>query len=311
MSTWTEYFWGKSDNSGPSSQPADEQTSLPQYDTFNGLAPKYQVGPQHDQNHVFPDEWELTEEVRKLVPEAVNYPSRYILIFLFARRHSVPHSAKLLDKHLKWIKSLGLPEITEENPYPFKPDQLTEEEKHWAIKEGPLVYKHILLDKRGRLLQYVRPRCWVKGRISMNRYVSTVIWWYYYSFQHIPISIHRNGIAVVIDMKDMGWANLDFSTDVQQFITTATSCLPGRMRQSWIVNSNWILNTAWNLLKLILSDKILSRMQVFDISKLVDEVDKKYILKDLGGDWDPDLQKEWYDAVFDLDRLLLEKKKNI
>eukprot|EP01124_Arcella_intermedia_P017898 TRINITY_DN24880_c0_g1_i1.p1 TRINITY_DN24880_c0_g1~~TRINITY_DN24880_c0_g1_i1.p1 ORF type:complete len:309 (+),score=31.72 TRINITY_DN24880_c0_g1_i1:115-1041(+) len=308
MSTWTEFIWGKSESAANTT--ADIE-NLPEYDTFNGLAPKFQVGPELDPNHIFEEELALVEEVRKLVPESVNYPSRYILIFLFARRHSVPHSVKLLTKHLRWLKSLGLPEVTNESPYPFTPDQLTTEERHWAISEGPLIYRHALYDKRGRLLQFVRPRNWIKGRISLNRYVSTVVWWYYYSFRHVPLAVHRNGISVVIDMKDMGWASLDFSSEMQQFITTATSCLPGRMRQSWIVNANWILNTAWSLLKLIMSEKLLARMQVFEISNLSDEIEKQYILKDLGGDWEPNLMVEWYEKVFELDQLLKESKKEI
>jgi len=142
----------------------------------------------------------------------------------------------------------------------------------------------------------------------MKRYISTVIWWYYYCFQHVPLSIHRNGMAVVIDMRDMGWANLDFSTDVQQFITNAVVCFPGRMRQAWIVNPNWIFSTAWALLKLVLSSKVMARMQSLPLDDLVKEVDKEYIPKDLGGEWEVDLEKEWYAKVFELDRIAKEEK---
>jgi len=316
MSTWSEYFWGTSyNNNAPddSLPPPPEIEPLPSFETFNGLAPQFQVTEEHDPNHIFPEEFELIEKVRSQVPEAQHYPAKYILIFLFARRHSVPHSVKLLLKHLEWLKKLGLPSVTEDNPYPFKADQLTEEERQVAIREGPLLYRHMMTDKHNRLLQYVRVRCWFQGRISVNRYISMVIWWYYYSFKHVPLRIHRNGMAVVIDMRDMGWANLDFSTDVQQFITTALTCFPGRMRQAWIVNPNWIFSTAWALVKMVLSTKVLSRMQQLPVECLPNEVDVAFIPKDLGGEWEPDPQKEWYDKSFELDRIAKEeedKRKN-
>jgi len=247
--------------------------------------------------------------VRSQVPAAASIPARIILIFLFARRHSVSHSVKLLEKHLGWLDTMGLAPVTEENPYPFTIDMLTEEERQFAIREGPVLYKHILTDKHNRLLQYIRLRCWFQGKIPMKRYICSVIWWYYYSFKHVPLSVHRNGMSVVIDMRDMGWANLDFSTDVQQFITSALTCFPGRMRQAWIVNTNWIFSTAWALVKMILSTKVMSRMVQLSVENLVDEVEICNIPKDLGGEWEPDVQKEWYEKVLELDRIAREERK--
>jgi len=309
MSTWSEYFWGTNATTPNQTPATDEVENLPVYDTFNGLAPQFQVTKDHDSNHIFPEEYELIEKVRSQVPAAASIPARIILIFLFARRHSVSHSVKLLEKHLGWLDTMGLAPVTEENPYPFTIDMLTEEERQFAIREGPVLYKHILTDKHNRLLQYIRLRCWFQGKIPMKRYICSVIWWYYYSFKHVPLSVHRNGMSVVIDMRDMGWANLDFSTDVQQFITSALTCFPGRMRQAWIVNTNWIFSTAWALVKMILSTKVMSRMVQLSVENLVDEVEICNIPKDLGGEWEPDVQKEWYEKVLELDRIAREERK--
>jgi len=314
MSTWSEYIWGAlpttitttPDHNAP--PPPVEIDTLPEYDTKNGLAPHFQWTDGLDPDFIFPEEYELIEKVRSEVPAAIDYPPRFILIFLFARRHSVPHCVKLLTKHLTWLQTMGFAPVTRTNSYPFSPELLTDSEKQYALKEGPLLYKHMLVDKQGRLLQYVRPRCWIHGRINMKKLIGVVIWWYYYAFQHVPLSIHRNGMAVVIDMKDMGWANLDFSTDAQQFISQALTCFPGRMRHAWIVNSNWIFSTAWSLIKLVLSAKVLARMQPLALDKLVEEIDREYIPKELGGDWEPDVQREWYEKVFELDRIAKEEK---
>jgi len=251
-------------------------------------------------------EYELIEEVRKLVPAVASWPDRYILIFLFARRHSIPHTVKLLNKHIQYCQSMGFKEITADNLYPFTPDQLTEEEFKLAF-EGPLIYKHGLRDKHNRLLQIVRPRNWVQGRINMKRYISFVFWWHYYSWQHVPLAIHRNGIAVIIDMTNMGWANLDFSADAQSFITNAITCFPGRMRQGWLTNSGWILNTALTLLSYIISAKVMSRMVTVTQETLFENIDKEYVPAELGGTWKYDYRKDWYEKVLELDALKKQK----
>jgi len=283
--------------------------NLPEYKTFNSLAPEFQLTPEHDPDYIFPREYEIIEEVRKQVPAVSRWPDRYILIFLFARRHSIPHTVKLLNKHIQYCQFMGFREITEDNLYPFTPDQLTEEELKLSLLEGPLAYKHILVDKYNRLLQIVRPRYWVYGRISMKKYISFVFWWYYYSWQHVPLSIHRNGMAVIIDMTNMGWSNLDFSADVQNFITNALTCFPGRMRQAWLVNSGWILNTALTLLSYVLSAKVMSRMVTVNHDILFEKVDKQYIPCDLGGTWEIDFKKDWLEKVFELDALKKQQKK--
>jgi len=284
------------------------EEQLPEYKTFNSLAPEFQVTDDHDPDYIYPREYELIAEMRRLVPSVTKWPERYILVFLFARRHSVPHTVKLLNKHLAYIKSLGCIEISEDNLYPFTPDQLTEEEFKLSLLEGPLAYKHILVDKHNRLLQIVKPSHWVYGRISMKKYVCFVLWWYYYSWQHVPLCIHRNGMAVIIDMTNMGWSNLDYSSDVQNFLVHALSCFPGRMRQAWLVNSGWILNTALTLLSYVLSAKLMSRMVTVTPEGLFEQVDKEYIPVNLGGNWDPDFRKEWYEKVLQLDALKKQPK---
>jgi len=311
MATWSEYFWGPS-TPQTTPPPTPDIDNLPEYKTFNGLAPEFQLSPEHDPDHIFPRELELIEQLRSQVPEAEHWPKRFLLIFLFARRHSVPHTIKLLVKHIDFLKSLGLNcKISSDNLYPFTPQSMSDLELQYGILEGPLLYKHTLVDKHNRLLQIVRPRNWIQGRLEVKKLISVVLWWYYYSWQHVPLSIHRNGMAVLIDMTNMGWANMDFSTDIQHFITNALTSFPGRMRQAWIINPNWILSTALSLLKLVLSAKVMSRMMPLSQEAIIDEIDLDYVPKDLGGNWDVDVRKEWVEKVFELDREAQEEKKKL
>jgi len=327
MATWSEYFFGTSKTNGEqqpppgappgappnivvTGNPPEIEKDLPEYSTFNSLSPEFQLTDDLDPDYIFPREYELIGEVKKQVPAVAHWPDRYVLIFLFARRHSIPHTVKLLNKHVAYIESMGFQPYSEDNLYPFTPEQLTDEEFKLSLLEGPLAYKHIMIDKHQRILQIVRPRCWVYGRLSVKRYISFVLWWYYYTFQHVPLKYHRNGIAVIVDMTNMGWSNLDFSSEVQHFITNALTCFPGRMRQAWLINSGWILSSCLSLLSYVLSAKIMSRMQPVSIDTLLGKVDKVHLPTDLGGNWVPDFKKDWFDKVKELDEAKKNSKKN-
>lgn len=298
MSSW--FGGGKKDHNH-----GENLDDLPQYDTFNDLAPEFQLGPEHDDDHIFEREYELVAQVREKLPEVKDWPVRYILIFLFARRHSVPHTVRLLQRHLNWVNHLGFEPISESKGrmYPFKPEELEEVEREYALFGGHTLYKHNLVDNHDRLLQYKIMRFWFPGSHKLRDYIATsVLWWYYYSWQFVPLKYHRNGHAVVVDMKGMGWNNIQFTSEMKDFLTNATAGLPGRMRTCWIVNSNWMLSSAWAVIKYLLSSKILSRIHVVHAETLVNEIPLDNLPTDLGGNWHPDLKKEWYNKVVEMDK---------
>eukprot|EP01125_Pyxidicula_operculata_P014845 TRINITY_DN499_c0_g2_i1.p1 TRINITY_DN499_c0_g2~~TRINITY_DN499_c0_g2_i1.p1 ORF type:complete len:329 (+),score=48.80 TRINITY_DN499_c0_g2_i1:53-1039(+) len=280
---------------------APDQEDLPQYGTFNDLAPEFQVTAEHDPDHIFPRELELVEQVRNELEDVKEWPTRYILIFLIARRHSVPHAIALLKKHTKWLDKMGFRKITQTNLYPFTPEELEETEKNYALFGGHTLFKHGLVDSNDRILQYKIMRDWFPKKYSWKAYQNCTLWWYYYAFQYIPMKYHRAGMAVVVDMKDMGWSNIDFSTEIMQFLSDAITGLPGRMRVCWIVNANWMLSSTMGVAKYVLSAKILGRMHTVNADKLLEEIPLKCIPKCLGGEWDPDMRKEWYELVVEWD----------
>jgi len=307
MSTWLNWFRGQSANSNEEETNSSlvdgaEIATLPKYDTFNDLPPQFQLTPEHDENHIFPEELELVEKVREALPEVSEWPTRYVLIFLFARRHSLPHTVQLLKKHLKWLLELGCAPITKTNLYPFKPEQLDKLEMQYALFGGFTLFKHNLVDKHNRLLRYQVMRFFFPGQHNLKDYMLTTIWWYYYTLQFVPLSVHRNGHSVVVDMKDMGWNNISFSIETQKTLATAVTGLPGRMRVCWMVNTNWMLTTAMTVAKLVLSAKILGRLIVSTEDDLKNEIDLGNIPRNLGGEWEPNLEEEWYGKVLQLEK---------
>jgi hypothetical protein len=197
---------------------------------------------------------------------------------------------------------MGFRAVSKTNLYPFKPEELEEVQREYALFGGHTLYKHNLVDKHNRILQYRVMRDWYPKKYSWKAFTSTTVWWYYYAFQFIPLRYHREGMSVVVDMKDMGWDNIDFSKDTIQFLTDAITGLPGRMRVCWIVNSNWMLSTAMGVAKYVLSAKIIGRMHAVSAQQLSDEVPPENLPVTMGGSWNPDLKKEWYDLVVKWDK---------
>lgn len=69
--------------------------------TFNDLDKRFQLSPEHDPNHVFPEEMEMVRQMRDELSkdfraEIEAATDKFLLTFLFARRHKVKESVELL-----------------------------------------------------------------------------------------------------------------------------------------------------------------------------------------------------------------------
>jgi hypothetical protein len=84
--------------------------------TFNDLDPKFQLTPELDLDHIFPEEYEMVAELRKRVPDLMWYSEKMIVVFLCARRHDLDETQDLIQKYLDKKKELGYrwkcPEVT-------------------------------------------------------------------------------------------------------------------------------------------------------------------------------------------------------
>jgi len=89
---------------------AEEPVFAKKSKTFNRLDARFQLQEHHDDNHIFEEEYSLIEEVRselkksrtpELAQEIDQLSDKFVLVFLFARRHSVPDTVKLLENYLQ------------------------------------------------------------------------------------------------------------------------------------------------------------------------------------------------------------------
>jgi len=124
----------------------DRAEKAEKVETFNSLDERFQLKPEHDDNHIFPEELELISELRKRRPELEKETDKFLCVFLFARRHILDDTVELLDKYMKKRRELGF----DVNPPSIKDETLR---KH--IEAGIILKQKFAVDNHNRLLHFI------------------------------------------------------------------------------------------------------------------------------------------------------------
>lgn len=249
----------------------------PKKETFNQLDEKFQVLDHHDPEIIFPEELEMIKELRTQRPELEKESDKFLCVFLCARRHNVPDTIKLLDKYTKKRKELGF----DVNPPSLKDEAL---KKHFET--GIIMQHKGAVDKWGRVLNYV---CVAKDK-PKDRPISTLysysFWDVQYSIQTEPLKTLRNGCIMVIDFKGFGLANVDLSPKGIEFSKALGGVFPRRIRKVYLLNGGWLLKLITQAASLLLSKKLIERMEIGDAEGLKNYINDEWLLTNYGGGWD-------------------------
>eukprot|EP01128_Nolandella_sp_AFSM9_P010770 TRINITY_DN7493_c0_g1_i1.p1 TRINITY_DN7493_c0_g1~~TRINITY_DN7493_c0_g1_i1.p1 ORF type:complete len:351 (+),score=90.14 TRINITY_DN7493_c0_g1_i1:18-1070(+) len=277
-----------------------------EYDTWNGLAPEFQLTEDHDRDHVFPKEIELLKELREKVPRAKDFPQKSLLAFLFARKHDVSRSAEFLNVHIAALDSLGIQLPTEETPIPvsFATIQKINAQKPNGSKE--LLFRTGLTDKMGRMLAYQRFQYVIPGSLSYDQTLTVMTFWWYSNFYVYPIASIRAGLAFVMDFHGTGFKNLDYSAEGQRIQKDTMSLFPGRIRAFYMINCNWVVTLMIKMGRLLYKKKIMDRIVQTDVLSLPERIDRDSIPYIYGGDWKVNMDS-WIPSMRKM--LLAEKKQ--
>jgi hypothetical protein len=249
----------------------------PKKETFNQLDEKFQVLDHHDPEIIFPEEYEMIKEIRTQRPELEKESDKFIVVFLCARRHNVPDTIKLLDKFVKKRKELGF----DVNPPTLKDEAL---KKHF---ETGIMMQHMgAKDKFGRMLNYV----YVAKDKPKDRPISTLyaytFWDTNYQIQTETLKTLRNGCIMVIDFKGFGISNVDLSPKGIEFSKALSGVFPRRIRKVYLLNGGWLLKLITQAATLLLSKKLIDRMEIGEMAGLKNYIDDEYLLTSYGGKWD-------------------------
>jgi len=86
-----------------------------------------------------------------------------------------------------------------------------------------------------------------------------------------------------VDMAGFGWKNFDMSSDAKEFYSAMTGLFPRRVRSMYVANGGAILRLALRAGRLILSKKIMKRIQTLDKKGFRDLVPSQWLLPEMGG----------------------------
>lgn len=249
----------------------------PKRETFNQLDEQFQVDDSMDPDIIFPAEYEMIKELRALRPELEKETDKFLCVFLCARRHSIADTIKLLDKYVKKRKELGF----DVNPPSIKDEPL---KKHFET--GIMMQRKGAKDKYGRMLNYVN----VSKDKPKDRPISTLyaytFWDTTYQIQSETLKTLRNGCTMVIDFKGFGLSNVDLSPKGIEFSKALSGVFPRRIRKVYLLNGGWLLKLISQAATLLLSKKLIDRMEIGDAAGLKNYIDDEWLLSGYGGSWD-------------------------
>eukprot|EP01130_Rhizamoeba_saxonica_P019135 TRINITY_DN980_c2_g2_i2.p1 TRINITY_DN980_c2_g2~~TRINITY_DN980_c2_g2_i2.p1 ORF type:complete len:291 (-),score=65.19 TRINITY_DN980_c2_g2_i2:42-914(-) len=270
----------------------------------NGLDEQFQLGPDHDPNHIFDQEYELIEEVRsKMHPRLDGYTDRFIVVFLFARKHNVKRTIKLLNTHLDFMDSQGFaPAIDGVNP--IIPGVDFDEV---CFNMGDFIYKQGNIDNSGRMLMVRKMGHFYPDRIEPDSYMKSIAWFWYEKFEKLDLSMMRNGMCTINDMDGMTKANFDFSSRGRKMNNDMMNIFPVRFRQGLIINTNMLFKAVMAFSRLVFKAKMIRRLKVVKVEELINYIPIENLPIEYGGEWDHESEPNWFDVA--LEELKPKKKK--
>lgn len=248
--------------------------------TKNDLDERFQWHKGLDPDHIFEGEMEMIKKLRNAIPQLEKETDKFVAVFLFARRHDMEETTKLLQKFYK---------KKEEFQYMFPGQHIPSFKYNPYLKDntiaggGSMLHPKGMRDNEERMLRYFlmgidTPH----GRDFEATYVA-FFHQTYYTIQTEPLNAWRNGVAIVVDLKGAGLSNIDISAKGREVNTALQGTFPFRVRAMMVVNGGWVISALLTAAKLCLPKKLYDRIKLMDVSNLKNLIPDKYLLPQFGG----------------------------
>jgi len=242
--------------------------------TFNRLDERFQLDPSiHSDEHIFPEELDLIRQMRQRNLALKQRSDKWLAIFLIARRHNLDAAMALLDTYLKREKLLG---------FDKKPPQAKDCVKMFRM--GQFMHITNTYDKYERMIHYII------ACKDFSKTIPTPERWAAYFYEQEremdeePLRYWRNGITLVVDLRNWGLRNLDFSSAGKEINNALTGLFPNRMRALCVFRAGTFLRIGLKAARTVFPAKMMKRIMVISTDELKELVPAKYLLKEYGGD---------------------------
>jgi len=223
------------------------------------------------------------------------WPDRWILIFLFARKHDVDRTVEFIHEHTDFmVNDLNVQEVKGgQNPVAWsRVDVRLLLEEHTRWKPG-------LVDKHGRSVLYKINRHYFPKSTEYNSILVMMAFWWYDMFDQMSLSMHRNGMVMIADMGGMTSKNWDFSSEGSKFNQAQLVKFPGRFRAGYVINANLLLKGLMAFVGTVYKAKVVSRIRPAHKAELHELLHEKDLLEEYGGKWAPNPRKEWLEPTIE------------
>lgn len=255
--------------------------------TANRLDERFQIGPEHDPDHIFDEEMEMITRLRSEIEDLRFYSDKWVCYFLFSRRHDYDSVKDLLQKYLKTRADFGWrtcsPIFTEDSLRSDRSYTLQSVSNSFVMHIltllcciGFMYRPHGVVDKEGRMILWLylggaRPH----GR-KFQDLMGYAMWEVDYVVETETLARLRNGFVWVIDLTNFSLLkNADLSSDGRKWTAAVSGALPNRVRSIWIMKAGWMFRAIMAAAKLLFPKKMTKRFKMIteaDLQELVPRV---------------------------------------
>jgi len=247
----------------------------------NELDERFQWHEGLDPDHIFDEEKEMIQILRSKVPDLEAEDDKFVATFLFARRHDMKDVEALLTKFFKKKRELHH-EVFEGQHIPtLKYTKILQDNPNFG--GSPMLQPVGYRDNLGRMLRYLPLELDNPSSRDLPLTYAILFRHMYFQLGTEPLNAWRNGTVMVLDMKNVGWNNVDFSSKGREISRMVQGTFPTRIRALLMINCGPLVNALSTAAKLVLPRKMMKRVKHLSVEELKDIIPPHYLLPQYGG----------------------------
>lgn len=250
--------------------------------TLNDLAERFQWHEGLDPDHIFDEEKEMIAVLRTKVPELKDEDDKFAATFLFARRHDMKETEVLLKKFFKKKAEVQNTVFEGQRIPSLKYTKILQD--HPNFGNVPMVQPMGYRDNQGRMLRYLPMELDNPSSRSLQLMCAILFRHMYYIMATEPLNAWRNGTIMVLDMKNIGWNNVDLGSSGREVSKMVQGTFPTRIRAFYMLNCGPIISALTTAARLVLPKKMMGRAKQISLDELREIVPPKYLLPQYGGE---------------------------
>jgi len=247
----------------------------------NELDERFQWHEGLDPDHIFDEEKEMIQVLRSKIPDLEAEDDKFVATFLFARRHDMKDIESLLLKFFKKKRELQHEIFDGQHIPTLKYTKILQDNPNFG--GSPMLQPVGYRDKLGRMLRYLPLELDNPSSRDLPLTYAILFRHMYFQLGTEPLSSWRNGNVMILDMKNVGWNNVDFSSKGREISRMVQGMFPTRIRALFLVNCGPLVSALSTAAKLVLPGKMMKRVKHISVEDLKDLIPPQYLLPQYGG----------------------------